>query len=151
MKTEREIIREVNELAHTMLRFQGSGYIVQPDFRFYRADEGDIRSQRAWSQAVEVYELVTKTEVEDALNFVLEEGEEEDSELVRKLKAFSTLDKEEQDTLQQAIDAVVTLETIRREAKALNDKIDDSANGGERAQPPDGDDYNELYEIIGII
>jgi hypothetical protein len=40
------------------------------------------------------------------------------------------------------------LEALAREVKAYDDTLDDAANGGRNARPPDGDDYNALLEII---
>ena len=33
--------------------------------------------------------------------------------------------------------------------EAMDDLIDDRANDGENARPPEGDDYNDLYAVVG--
>lgn len=73
VKTDREIVEEVNELAAFMLSIQGTGYVAQAGTKFYRADTANVRATRAWNHAVEAYEQITGSEVSDALQAVLED------------------------------------------------------------------------------
>lgn len=50
---------------------------------------------------------------------------------------------------EQAKAAPDDLARIRAEAKAYDDKLDDSANQGKSSRAPTGEDYNELLGIIG--
>lgn len=68
-KSDQEIVDEVNALAGLLLRQQG--YEAPEGHLFYLSD--NARAQVAWERAVEAYELVTSTEVHDALQNVLPE------------------------------------------------------------------------------
>jgi len=72
-KTDRQIVDEVNAIAHVVLRAIGTGYRAPEDHLFWKAE--DPRSQMAWSHAVEIYEMITAAEVFDAL-MAVEEDEE---------------------------------------------------------------------------
>nr|USU32973.1 hypothetical protein NG677_04520 [Methylobacterium sp. OTU13CASTA1] len=72
-KTDAEIIAEVNNLAAFMLSIQGTGYRAPEGFKFYEAPDTDIRPVRAWVNAIEAYEMITGTEVRDALLAVQED------------------------------------------------------------------------------
>ena len=71
MKSDCQIIDEVNDIARRTLRIIGAGYEAPEGHRVYEAQ--DPRSQLVWNHAVEIYELVTGAEVHDALLTVLEE------------------------------------------------------------------------------
>jgi hypothetical protein len=77
VKTAQEIVDEVNDVARIiLLEAIGTGYEVPDGYRFDRAEgpHGEnFRTRKAWAVAVEVYELITKTEVHDALIEVEEE------------------------------------------------------------------------------
>lgn len=73
-KTAHEIVEEVNTLAATMLGFLDTGYVAPTGHKFYEAT--DPRSRAAWQHAVEAYEMVTKSEVLDALMEVIENPKE---------------------------------------------------------------------------
>jgi hypothetical protein len=74
MRTDKEIVMETNDLARLMLsELIGTGYQAPEGHKFWEAK--DPRSQKAWTAAVKAMELVTKTEVEDALNNYLAELE----------------------------------------------------------------------------
>jgi hypothetical protein len=40
------------------------------------------------------------------------------------------------------------LARVRAAAKVYDDRMNDTLNDGANAEPPDGDDYNELYQIV---
>lgn len=75
IKTDREIVDEVNALAFTVLLQHGFS-APRGEFMFWRAEKNDVRAWRAWQQAVDLYEQITGSEVSDALHAVLEEEEE---------------------------------------------------------------------------
>lgn len=75
-KTDLEIVTDVNDLARTMLRFLGTGYEAPAGHQFWKAT--DARSRAAWQRAVEVYEQITHSEVQDALLAVEEDDEAAD-------------------------------------------------------------------------
>ncbi|AGC36164.1 hypothetical protein B7L88_gp124 [Rhizobium phage RHEph10] len=67
MRTDEQIVMETNDLARLMLgELVGTGYVAPDGHKFWEA--ADPRSQKAWAAAVKAMELITKTEVEDALN-----------------------------------------------------------------------------------
>jgi hypothetical protein len=75
IKTDREIVDEVNDLARVLLGKQGAtGYQAPGIHRFYGEGQSP-RVARAWEDAVEIYELITGSEVSDALQAILEEEE----------------------------------------------------------------------------
>jgi hypothetical protein len=75
VKTDRQIVDEVNDLARVLLGKQGvTGYRAPGIHRFYGEGQSP-RVTRAWADAVEIYELITGSEVHDALQAVLEEEE----------------------------------------------------------------------------
>lgn len=47
-----------------------------------------------------------------------------------------------------AADATRELQFIRDAVKAYDDKLDDAANSGKDARPPNGDDYNEITYLV---
>lgn len=71
-KTDQQIVDEVNELAGLMLRQEG--YNAPEGHLFYLSD--NPRARTAFQRATEAYEMITGTEVHDALLEVLPEGEE---------------------------------------------------------------------------
>jgi hypothetical protein len=72
-KADAQIVDEVNEVARMILEQGiGTGYTVPAGYRFWKAE--DYRSQRAWQLAVDIYELITKTEVHDAVLAVEEDA-----------------------------------------------------------------------------
>ncbi|WP_276122674.1 hypothetical protein [Pararhizobium qamdonense] len=72
MRTDEQIVMETNDLARLLLsELVGTGYEAPEGHKFWKAS--DPRSQKAWNAAVKVMELVTKTEVEDALSNYLAE------------------------------------------------------------------------------
>lgn len=70
-KSDQDVINEVNDLAGLLLR--QDGYDAPEGHLFYVSD--NPRAQRAWQRAVEAYELVTGSEVHDALEAVLPDEE----------------------------------------------------------------------------
>lgn len=66
-KSDAQIVEEVNDVARMVLGIIGTGYAAPEGHKFYAADEKDVRSRRAWDHAVEIYERVTQSEVQDAL------------------------------------------------------------------------------------
>lgn len=70
-KSDQAIVDEVNDLAGLLLRQQG--YEAPEGHLFYLSD--NARAQVAWQRAIEAYELLTGTEVHDALQNVLPEEE----------------------------------------------------------------------------
>jgi hypothetical protein len=46
------------------------------------------------------------------------------------------------------MDAEQAFRALVRDVKAYDDELDDSENEGRNAQPPTGDDYNELFEMV---
>jgi hypothetical protein len=67
MRTDEQIVMETNELARLLLAdIIGTGYEAPEGHKFWEAT--DPRSEKAWAAAVKAMELITKTEVEDALN-----------------------------------------------------------------------------------
>lgn len=76
IKTDREIVDEVNALAFTVLLQHGFS-APKGEFLFWRAEKSDVRAWRAWQQAVDLYEQITGSEVSDALQAVLEDEKEE--------------------------------------------------------------------------
>lgn len=153
-KTDRQIIDEVNALAHKMLLFMGTGYKAPDDQKFYLADEKDIRIRGAWDRAVEVYEQITHSEVHDALQAVIEdEARSRPDPMATQLRELAA-EFENSPALRDAItsgaDAIDELARIRREVKAYDDDMGDKKNDGANARPPDGDDYNELLSIMGV-
>lgn len=53
--------------------------------------------------------------------------------------------------LSNPLDPLAALEAIVDKINTYDDKMGDAANDGRSAQPPDGDDYNELYSIVMTI
>lgn len=43
------------------------------------------------------------------------------------------------------------LESLRHRLRQHDDKLNDTANDGRKAVPPDGDDYNELYSEVMLV
>lgn len=70
-KSDQDIVNEVNDLAGLLLRQEG--YSAPEGHLFYVSD--NPRARKAFERAVEAYELITGTEVHDALLEVLPEGE----------------------------------------------------------------------------
>lgn len=71
-KTDQQIVDEVNDLAALLLR--QDGYNMPEGHLFYLSD--NPRARTAFQRATEAYEMITGTEVHDALLEVLPEGEE---------------------------------------------------------------------------
>lgn len=74
-KSDHQIIEEVNDVARLILGISGVGYTVPEDFKLHDPKYVNPRTRRAWGLAVEIYELITGTEVHDALQTVLEQPE----------------------------------------------------------------------------
>lgn len=72
IKTDREIVDEVNALATRLARIAGYTPAVA-DFRFYKSGGRSPIALKAWRDAAEIYEEITGSEVSDALQVVLEE------------------------------------------------------------------------------
>ncbi len=72
MRSDEQIVMETNALARLMLsELIGTGYQAPEGHKFWEAK--DPRSQKAWAAAVKAMELITKTEVGDALDNYLAE------------------------------------------------------------------------------
>lgn len=69
MKTEREIVDGCNRLAQKFYRLLG--YVVPDDCKMYEATHPHEMSM--WQMAVEAYEHIEDTDVENALSNILEE------------------------------------------------------------------------------
>lgn len=100
MRTDQQIVDETNDLArHLLNNVMGVGYTVPEGCKFYEAT--DPRGAMAWQHAVSIMEMITKTEVQDALNSVL------DARLTGTLagltKASSFIDGFEDDPLQEGV------------------------------------------------
>jgi hypothetical protein len=68
-RTSREIVDDANALARV---FYGMlGYQVEPGYRFDQATHP--QEQSMWNMAVVAYENIEGTDVEDALNDILED------------------------------------------------------------------------------
>jgi len=84
-RTDQQIVDETNDLArYLLLNLIGTGYEAPDGHKFYEA--GDSRSQKAWHHAVEIMELVTKTEVNDALTQVLAQTQAREYQAARNAK-----------------------------------------------------------------
>lgn len=159
MKSDHQIVQEVNALAAKLLLNMGTGFVAPDGFKFYAAPKDNVRATRAWEQAVEIYESITASEVHDAVQAVLED-EEKDKEdpLANHLRviAGTTLHatvegsprSRERDAVLAAADRVDALSVLVRKATTYDDELDDKANDGAQARPPDGDDYNALLDLI---
>ena len=67
VKTSREIVEEVNDVARMVLAVIGTGYSAPEGYQFWQAERTNPRFYAAWTHAVEIYEFITGTEVHDAL------------------------------------------------------------------------------------
>lgn len=65
MRTDQEIIDQTNELARELLLMMG--YQVAEDFKFYSTDQCHPKIHAAWEMAKKAQEILTETEVENAL------------------------------------------------------------------------------------
>jgi hypothetical protein len=68
-RTDAEIVAQTNELARQFMRLEG--YEAEPGLKFYTAQSP--RSNKYWVMACVAQELLTDTEVHDALQTVLED------------------------------------------------------------------------------
>lgn len=94
MRTDEQIIEETNELARYLCaELIGTGYVpVRPDAKFYEMT--DPRAVKAWTAAVKIMEMTTKTEMADVLA-TLEEAEPKHLYRVRlRETVYYTLDVE---------------------------------------------------------
>lgn len=69
IKTPREIVNSANELARQFYALQG--YEVPEGYRFDQAFHPQERTM--WAMAVHAYEFIECTDVEDALNDIIED------------------------------------------------------------------------------
>lgn len=69
MRTDQQIVDETNELArYIMSNLIGTGYEVSDDHKFYESTAP--RSREAWNAAVEIMQMLTKTDANDALSAI---------------------------------------------------------------------------------
>lgn len=64
-KSSAQIVFEVNQIARRILARAGNGHLAPKGYAFWNGP--DPRARTAWAVAVEVYELLTASEVHDAL------------------------------------------------------------------------------------
>lgn len=103
MRTDQEIVDETNELAHYLLRMKG--YEAAEGAKLYEAE--DPRRAEAWLHAVHIMEMITKTEVQDALNNVLtEKVDPHPLDAMRRAESF--ISGFEGDELQEGIAEMLT-------------------------------------------
>ncbi|MEE9481785.1 hypothetical protein [Methylobacterium ajmalii] len=154
--TPRQVVDTVEEVARSIAA--SAGYSPDASFKFYQNVNLNSRAGHFWSAAVSVYEIIASYDANDALQQVLadEERGRSDPHAVR-LRGFAgsggdswAFSGELRESIRKGADAIDELARIRREAKAYDDKMGDVANDGANAQSPDGDDYNELWRIIGV-
>lgn len=72
-KTNRELIRDANELARHF--YKSMGYEVPDDYQFHQATHPQERG--CWNLASIAYEFLTDTDLENALAVVEDEDEEQ--------------------------------------------------------------------------
>ena len=69
MRTNKEIVDQTNELARIIIG--AMGFDIEEDYLFYMSK--NTRSQKAWFTACEAQELLTSTDVSEALDEMLDD------------------------------------------------------------------------------
>lgn len=95
MRTDQQIVDETNELARLCLSYIGTGYEAPDDTKFYETT--NPRGQQAWAMACKIMELVTKTEVADALSAIQVKKKSYRVTLVEKVQYFVDVTAENAD------------------------------------------------------
>lgn len=131
MRTDQQIVDETNQLARYLLsNLIGSGYEVSDDHKFYEAE--DPRSRRAWNGAVEIMQMLTKTDANDALSAI------EPAKMPGLSRVIGFLEGFEGDELQEGIAELIAT------AKKADELLVDNLTAWEGEEDTVKDEHEDL-------